>query len=689
MNFDDQIRLFSESVVIIDDGFAPVSLDLIDGDDWAALRDAAAGEAEKWARVQDAYFPSLKSVMDLKRDNAKLARAWELYDEKPADFSILDPIFQKLVAKRHISILPLRPIIELFRDELKLTVCCHPDIRSASDDIKRSKLVFLDFYLYQQSTASTAISDIADFNGLLSDKILENSVPRDRFVFLISTQLPSGSDIENFRKAAKVKAAFFKSVSKNVLTKAWLTIELEKRLQRYQDLHRFSSYLDVFSKQMENVTKGLRADLEALELHDLSILHHMRLKADSENLGSYMSWIMSESLAARIRASAPMLIASQEVSIVNLPPLHGMLSPNHVLFELFSEISFSVPNHDPNVIKIGFGDVFVPATRREFFKRSSTDEATKTEQLKTTASGNSTAVKAANEDESAAAVHSLNKATSGPQAGQELLLVIAPACDLQRLPDDYEVLCVRGNITIRTPKLVDLLEQKISLGKDKDSGRYKNLLRIKEGLDTDFLLLEWHPEKITTLQGIHLQGSSHSRLARLNELFCQEVKEEALRQVGRIGVPVDPAFSIGLGCTIAYTVRKKGVIHIEVPDEHIVSGVFTTGNSSNPQTIILSDDFIEALDKEIAKVDTAAKYDKDLEEVSVKFASARAELAIMAGQGLALAKNERKLAKEKFTVRYVHEFVRDSLDSGFCGICFYPRGMVRDKPDNAHINVAA
>lgn len=680
MSFGDQLRSFSPVAVIIDDGFAPVSLDLIDADDWASLRDTASGKKEAWASIQAAHFPKLKSVMDLKRDGADLAQAWTLYEEKPDEFTIFDPIFKKIVAKKQVAILPLRAIIEFLREEIQLTVCCHPNIPSAADDIKRAKLLFLDFYLYQQSTASRAIEDIREFNDLLSSKVEENGSQRDRFLFLISTQLPLGADIESFRKAAKVKAAFFKPIPKTALNKEWLTSELERRLLRYDDLNRLSSYLDVFSKQMERVTDSLRIDLEALELHDLAILDHMRLKVDSEDLGTYMSWLMSEALAARIRASAPMLVASQAVSAVNRSPLHGMLSPNQVLFELFSEISFSIPNQDSGIAKIGFGDVFLPAPKKAVSASAppsapAGNVTKEQEALYSDTSGDVSTAKGTCAVKPAQATQRPETAISGPQAGQELLLVIAPACDLQRIADDYDVLCVRGKVASRTPKLVDLLEQKVSLGKDNVSGGYKNLLRMKDGVNASFLLLEWYPERITTVLGTQLQGTAYTRLARLNELFGQEVKEDALRQVGRIGVPVDPAFSIGLGATIAYTVRKKGVVYIEIPDEHIISGVFTSGNSNNPPKIILSEEFLEYLDREIAKIDGV------LTDVIGKFSEARAEITTMAGQGLSLASNERKLAKGKFTIRYLTEFLRDSLENGFCGVCFYPRGMIKDKPE--------
>lgn len=699
MSFADTIRAFSQVVVFIDDGFAPVSLDLIDADDWASLRNAAADPA--WEEFQAKYFPSLKSLMDLKRDEKELANAWQLYEKNPQEYPIFDPIFKKISVARDNASRPLREIIHFLTDDLRLTVCCHPDIGSAEQDIRRSKLVFLDFYLYQQSTTQKAIEDVGIYESLLSSKVEEGGDQYNRFLFLISTHLPPSDDIERFRSAAKVKAAFFKPVSKDSLNKRWVEEELERRLQRYDDLQRLASYLDIFSEQMERVMGNLRVDLEALELHDLAILDHMRLKADGEDLGNYMSWLMSEALAARIRASAPMLEASKNVSVVQRPPFHGMLAPNQVLFSWFAEITFGSPS--PNGTKVQFGDVYSEATMTILKADLSTANVDSDQEAHIPVKGEypaadegcgirtwfsrsvdsaRKAIGAAIECGRSVAPKEVPVALSAQEPAapgaartcRNLILVVAPACDLQRVDCNYEVLCVRGAVIKQTPKLVDIMEQRTVLGKDKSSGMYKHLLQRTENGKTNYLLVEWYPDRITTIRIPELQSSSYLRLARLNELFCQEVKEEALRQVGRVGVPVDPAFSIGLGATIVYTPKKRDVVHIEISDLDTVSGVYTSGNANNPAKIILSEEFLEKFASEVGKIAPL------FQDVSEKLYAALSELMAKGGDGFTLSKEQCKIAGGVFTIRYVAEFIRESADKGFCGVYFYPRGSVQDRP---------
>ena len=182
--------------MFIDDGFAPANLDSIDADDWASLRQTAAAVTTQWADIQAEHFPELRSLMDLKKGEA-LGKAWDLYEAEPDKFSILDPVFKKVAAIRDNAILRLKDILHYLERELELEVRKHPNIASAADDIRRSKLVFLDFYLYQ-TTAAQAIDDVARFNELFSSKVTQDGRQYDRFLFLISTQLPQPDDIEQF-----------------------------------------------------------------------------------------------------------------------------------------------------------------------------------------------------------------------------------------------------------------------------------------------------------------------------------------------------------------------------------------------------------------------------------------------------------------------------------------------------------
>lgn len=686
MSAKEELKAFSEVVVFIDDGFASKSLGVIDGDDWAALRDA---DRSSWDEIREKYSILAATPSALKRDEDELKKAWALYQNVPEELSVLDHIFKKVLASQKSATLPLMELINIFKEELGLTVCCHPDIESAKFDIKRSKLVFLDFYLYDQRTTDKAIQGVSTFSSLFSQKVDAGGNQYNRLLFLVSTSLPSAPDVEKFRKAAKIKAAFFKPVPKDKLNKEWVQNVLVKRVGRYEDLHHMAAFLETFSEQMEGVMKKIQTDFESLELHDLAILDHMRLKADQADLGKYMSWLISEALAARIRNSAPVLKASESVNALHKPPFQGMLSTNQVLFSWFSDLTFGAPGQSYE--KLQFGDVFFEKRERELNK-SLTFGPTSLE---------SNSIGKANirgivqpfffqryrrwremrRRPPNVKFHQLVEISSET----DLVLIIAPACDLQRANGNYEVLCVRGKISQKTPSLVDVVQHSMAFGRDSKKGHFKHLLRLSDGEHPTFLLVEWHPKKIITIGANKLQR--YRRIARLNELFCQEIKEDALRSVGRVGVPVDPAFSVPLGATIVYTPKGSAPVHKEVPDADTISGVFTSGNFQNPPQIILAEEFIERFSDEATKLKEASVDNKNLANVCARFEEANDLFLTKGGEGFALKKDQASLCNGRMKICYVSKFIRESQETDFFGVYFYPRGAVKDKPTDKSLKL--
>jgi len=633
--------------------------------------------------------------------------------------SVRDSIFSHILASSKVDVRPLRAMIEYLEKDVGLKLLKHPSIASAVDDIKVSKLIFLDFYLYQ-TNPEQIIADIATYGTLFSNPISDGTEEHGRFVFLISTSLPSQEILETFRKTTKLKSAFFKPVPKTSLTKDWLERELSIKVGRYDDMRKLSTYLDTFSRQIGNVADTLRAEMESIELHDLEILKSMRLEEESEHLGEYLSWLLSEALAAKIRGSAPLLDAALGVDKIKGVPFQGMLVPKQILFDLYSEIAFSIATPTRFGDKTQFADVFSPilsgaATAAGELLPEDSKAPLKSVAVLDTAPAGSVVTPASllspgeqtispnlgqqginatepidNSSTTLVGVEEKLKRgdsvqVSDTSAGdgrdrksdttvnsQELLLVISPACDLQRCPIDYEILCVKGKITKNAATLADLLSQQSFFGKVQEE--FKHLLRRAAGESVSYALVEWYPKQITTIKKAVLQNrSQYSRLAKLNELFGQEIKEEALRQLGRVGVPVDPSFSSALGATLRIKLEKRKCLIEELPDTDFVSGIFVSANEQNDAKITLSEEFISFLENTVEKVQqppTPALSDKNL--------LALTSLINNGGQGLTLSKKFELSYDGGFTVRFVSSFERGAFKAEN-EIIFYPRGRIRDK----------
>ncbi len=651
LTVQSSLHTFSNSVVIVDDAYLPPKLEMIQEEHWGGLR--SAENASEWEPIREMYFPDVKRAIDLKRNDIALNAAWALYEKDSSALKVLNPIFAHVLASCQIRVSPLKEMMSYF-EEAGITLLKHSSIESAVEDIKACKLVFLDFYLYQ-TDADEIIANVEKHKDLFASPITNGDKEDGRFVFLISTSLPSPEKLEIFRKTTKLKSAFFKPISKQSLSKDWLGKELNARIGRYDDMRRLSVYLDTFSRQIGKVADGLRSDIESLELHDLGILNSMRLEKESEHLGNYLGWLLSEALAAKIRESAPMLRAANEVDKIQGVPFQGTLVPKPILFDLYSEIAFSpVISFDSNK-KTQFGDVFsvVPELSKSVEVTGSINISSHDQFTIELAS-----VKAGK-----------TKEDKLPEL-EELLLVVAPACDLQRCPLDYEILCVRGRITKHAPDLTDLLGQHSYFGKVEEG--FKHLLRQMVNGEPLYSLVEWYPKQITTVRDSNLRDANkYKKMAKLNELFGQEVKEEALRHVGRVGIPVDPSFSSALGAVVRLKKPGKKQYYMEEAPDTFVSGILVSANDQNEARITLSEEFIQFLDQ--AAEDAELNNDKH----KIVFST----LKESGGEGFVLPKKARLIDYEGgFKVRFVTDYVRGTSFSDN-EIIFFPRDRITDQEE--------
>jgi len=688
MTSEELIKDFTGTVVIIDDGFLPAKLEAIQEEHWGELRKVS--EDPRWQPIREKYFKDsggVEKMMDLKRDEAALKRAWERYDLDPTEMAVLDPIFAHVRQSRAIDVRPLRAMVDYLETELGLRLIRHPDIASAAEDIKTCKLVFLDFYLKKGKTAKTVIEEIKVHSELFSTPVPVGDVMEGRIVYLISTSLPDQQDLEEFRQVTKIKSAFFRPVSKELLTRDFVIKELSTRVTRYGDLQKWAGFLDVFSKQIGIISESLRAEIESLELHDLAILDSVRLQVDSEMLGDYLSWLFSEALAARIRQSAPVIGAGHIVDQIGGTPFQGTLMPKQVLFGLYSDIAFDPPLGDGQLEKVHFGDVFSPVSTPaeglageppqkagEQVPYEAVTAGEKSETNENSAEGDDS--KASRIAEAPKVAELKGAAAKAVKAAlktvEELILVIAPACDLQRCLPDYEVLCVRGEVVKRVSDLADLLSPQAVYGKDQEV--FKHLLRQRDAEAITYHVVQWFPKRITSIPVSLLKNQAkYSKRARLYELFGQEVKEEALRQASRVGVPVDPSFSSALSAVVSLKIDNKNYETRQAPDESFVSGIYIAATANT--VIMLSEEFlrfVEQFQDELQAKGTP---------VNEKIAFGIAKLRETGAKGVKLTGNCLFEIPNGggLKVRLAKQYTRGEKPQGN-EIVFFPRGKYFDPP---------
>ncbi|MBD8733208.1 hypothetical protein [Pseudomonas sp. CFBP 13710] len=592
-------RGFTDKVVIVDDGYRDVDLTMIDGADFSEFFEVVLAE-HRWEELKkDVFseFPDLGLENLFEHEDAVRA-AWSYYQ---GDFTSKHPyleiMFRQLLADVGMLIAPLKPLVNYLENELGLVVKRFSSVEAAADEIRSCRLVFLDFYLAAGSSEEM-LRNIERHKDLLSSKVTPDGSPR--FVYLMSSQLPDKPIVERFRQITSLREALFRAVRKESFQEDWMRTEFLSRAELYQDVAKVEIFLAAFGSAIKASSESLMRDIVDLELYDLSILNSMRLYKEEESYAEYLGWLFSEALSAKIRNSNLLSLAGQGVNDIKLTPFSGLLEPRSLLFKLYSEIAFSHTGPQGQFQKVHFGDVYqaYPKIQERPFKMSS---------LRKRAASRRGGVKSWRDIHLSSDKGLTN--TSSFNDSDQLLLVISPACDLIRCySDEYQVTCVRGTVVHSAPRLADLFDQKYVFGENK------HVLRIETPMGEKYQVINWNPKDIITIPfGLLRNTSIYLRKARMNELFCHELKESALRILGRVGVPVDPSFSIPLAAVFNFKVGND-FFRLAAPPSKFVSAVRLAGNKLNEKKIVFTEEFNswfgDALRTHFAAQEVPKKYSK-------------------------------------------------------------------------------
>lgn len=592
MSVVELLREFTTKVVIVDDGYKEVDLTMIDGEDFQEFYEFVLQE-DRWERLKSDIFSGFPDLEPdgLIANEAAIRAAWDFYHgSEENSHECLTIVFRQLLSSVGTKIAPLKPLVRYLEKDLKLEVKRFSTVEAASKDIKSCRLLFLDFYL-ENGSAEDMLQKIEAHKDLLSGKVEgDDSL---RFVFLMSTQLPPTRILDRFRRTTNLRAALFSPVDKAVLRPDWLASELATRVDRYKDVLRVELFLDAFKQAINFSASSLLEDISALELHDLSILKSMRLYEEQESYAEYLGWLFSEALSAKIRNYHALSSAAHGVNSISLTPFSGMLEPRSLLFKLYSEIAFSYVEEGVEPRQIHFGDIYCAKKLVRNMKRSD---------LRKRVSARDANGLLFNKDRRTADNQALVEAKVQGNADQ-VVLVISPACDLVRCPSSsYQVTCVRGVIEHTVPRLADLFDKNHLFGKNK------HLMRIGYNGVESYALINWMPKEVVTFPVSELRNKTlYAKRARMNELFCHEVKEETLRVLGRVGVPVDPSFVVPLGAALTFKAAGRPVKLFLAPAESLISAVRVAGNNSNDRKIVFTSDFKAWICRELRR-----EFDEDI-----------------------------------------------------------------------------
>lgn len=415
----------------------------------------------------------------------RIDELWELYDSNEDQFVYLATLFEHVAAHRSQAERP-RKLIEAIEAAIGRRPLAFSSLPDAADSLQNCAVAFVDLYLAPGLNNLEAIIEIhGQYREQYRAMFSWSGDAWPKLIVLMSSNLPGEQDLRCFREHTGVRSAFFRGLNKRDMAEGTVTVEslLAEWSPRYEQSTKMNRYLQSISDSVVTSSNAVMAGIERLEIHDLAVLDAARLIADGANLHSYLGWLVSELLATKAREEF-----AERVADAPLRASSGAIDPrlvnDSVLFDMFADIAVSPPKATgaPE-----FGEVFAPVTQdwgHPF----------------------------------------------------DVFVALSPACDLARCQVDFEVLLLQGTLDPSVRSTDVLLEQSAHYGKGFNLVTY--LMNGQKQLGR----ITWKKDRTLTRPAGNLADpDKYIRLTRLSELFAHEIKDFALSNLSRIGLPVAPS----------------------------------------------------------------------------------------------------------------------------------------------------
>ena len=565
------------NALVLDDAFAPPGAGAVTRDDknnWIdfVAKDELAQTSllTEFSAIGAADIDAL--LEELISDQKHIATLWSHHESNTLTAANLALLFNTYSLIRMGKLEKPLAVCEALRvfvaTEQLRTVWKIEDIVGATDHVD---VAFIDFFLDDNEDESAALQRIRNYKEHLA---------KVKLLFFMSSRA-SIEVQQSVRSILEKRTAFFEVMTKADVSEEFVVARIRERR---------STYLG--NKSLENIVRGLAdatrsaADeflqqCDDLEVHDLRLLNLARLAAEGESISAYLTWLASESIASKIRRiclekppGAP--LDGGKVSI------SGQAKQSKVLFELFSDVVFG-PSQAPGSL-LQFGEVLAPKTHRRFTSKALELTRKASVQAKANVLGHHR--RRRNQRET---TEHNQTATPHWHAPDRYLLILTPACDLVRCSPSKNVLCVIG-VGENLDNIKDQVSGKL-YGKHKQGLRH--LLNAK-GPGSP-VLITWQNDQTFMLPVRELISGSYRRVAQMNELYAHEVKEEVLRQLGRVGTQIDPPPPFALHAQLQWKVASNSQTPLvaETEKDCFYSAVLSYAEQGDDKcpVIILSDEF--------------------------------------------------------------------------------------------------
>lgn len=444
-------------------------------------------------------------------------------------------------------------------------------------------VAFIDFFLNDNEDVPAALQRIRNHKADL-EKV--------KILFIMSSRAAVETQ-HKVRQIIGLRTAFFEVMTKTDVETEWIIEKVKSKSSSYLGNKSLENVAGLLVSAAHEAANEFNTQCDSLEIHDLRLFDLARLVNEGESIAAYLTWLASESIAAKIRRISSAKIKNTAIDAGTIG-FTGQIKQGKVLFDLFSEVVFG-PGHPPEE-PVHFGEVLITKPRRRRLLRVPSVNA-ELEMAHSNLPAYKSLSRAAFSPKSMLVRRRSERlmtesASAGtlvcpqPHEPSKYLLVLTPACDLARCAPSKMVLCVEGTAQ-------DMSDVKLQ-AREKLYGKHSQGLRhlLKVDGPTSPVLITWHKDKSLMLPVRELLGGNFRRLAQMNELYAQEVKEEVLRELGRVGTQIDPPPAFALHATLKWKIGSTSH-EAETGTDSFFSAVLSYSEQSDGKfpTVILSDEF--------------------------------------------------------------------------------------------------
>lgn len=527
------MSLALSSAVVIDDALGPPTKGTINADDKNNWIDFVAENAAAEIAVRNALFggagPDLDNLLsEVTSEHTYMVQLWDLEQKNALPDAKLNLLFQTvaydLAGKASKPLIVVEKLRELCGGADKVKTFW--DLDSAEAALAVTDIAFIDFYLSDGETEDDAIKRITK----AADKL-----NKPKLVFFMSSRASLEAQ-HKVRKSIGVKTAFYEVMQKSDISLEFIARKISAKCSAFGPNKSLEGLIDTLVEATQKAIEEFQEQCSELEIHDLRLLDLARLNAEGESLPEYLTWLFSETIAAKTRRRAlPSALAKKfEADSIGFT---GQIEQGWALFNFFSEVVFGLAVSKDSPMRFG-----------ELVRHKAT------------------------------AKH---------------YLILTPACDLQRCEPTKAILCVAAVATDYTG-YKELAAAKL-YGK-LDSGIRHLYCASREDGHPEYTMLDWELSNVVTFAVQNIQSKDFERIALMNELFAQELKEEVLRKLGRVGTQIDPPPPLALRAKLQW---KKGTekLQVDTPHDSFISALLTYAEvvdgtkTETCQAVVLSDEF--------------------------------------------------------------------------------------------------